>query len=326
MYERARFDEQIGEALLEEIPAEWCGAVLVLRVEAEPGADGVRCRQAVRGPGDEVFRPGPATREAVTALLAHLATRDEVFRGANYAVATAAGEWALTAEFTFDRDPPRAWTLPSLAEKHALASCARQLRLGRKVKHAVRELDLLAGELRYPALDIAATVHLLGTTSDDDDTWTWGWAASEVPQERRVDGTALRRTGVVHAIPELLADVVPLDASRGHKLAAIGAALTGASAYVRCAEDGVAQFVAVSDEQLTARPLLPTSALEETARTMLDTGWVLNVRRALRHGLAEVGGAFVAVEDGAFLGTAPDGTPFRLDVDANGKLARLTTT
>jgi len=325
VYERARFDEQIGESLLAEVPGDWCAAVLVLRIE-EDDAGTVRCRQAVRGPGGNVFRPGPGTRAAVGELIEHLSLRDDVFRAANYAVAQQDGEWSLTADFTYDDTPPRAWSLPSLAEKYALVSCAKQLRLGRKVKHEHRELDLRLGELRYAESGLTLPALLMGTTFEKDATWHWGWVSREHPLERCIDSTSLHETGLRHGVPELMADVVPLDASKGHVLAAITASLTNASAYVRCPESTHAQFVAVHDDELDAQPLCTAENVEEILRATFDTGWVTKPLRALKHGLAMVGGTFAGSQDGAYVGELADGTPFRCEIGDNGKLAKVVTT
>ncbi len=325
VYERARFDQQIGESLLKEVPEEWCAAVLVLRIE-EDGTGTLRCRQAVRGPGGSTFRPGPGTRAAVGELIEHLALRDDVFRGANYAVAQQDGESSLTADFTYDDKPPRAWSLPSLAEKYALVSCARQLRLKRRVKHAHRDLDLRLGELRYPEIQLMLPVLLMGTTFEKDATWHWGWVSRDHPLERCIDSTGVHETGLRHGVPELMSDVVPLDASKGHIMAAITSSLTKAAAYVRVSEGACAQFVAVYDDELAAEPLCTAETVEDVLRATFDTGWVTKPLRGLKHGIAMVGGKFAGSQDGAYVGELVDGTPFRCELDEHGKLAKVVTT
>lgn len=88
---------------------------------------------------------------------------------------------------------------------------------------------------------------LLGSQSDGDGTWLWGWANTFIQASEAVlrCSIRLRELGAANGIAELAEPEFACERVDGHMLAMLASGICNANAYYRCPYEGGAAFVLV---------------------------------------------------------------------------------
>ncbi|MBC8142950.1 MAG: hypothetical protein H7Y38_16120 [Armatimonadetes bacterium] len=138
-------------------------------------------------------------------------------------------------------------------------------------------LDLTAGRLTFKDAATGAPIadlpmQLIGSQSDETNTWLWSWA-----NENGGDGLPSSVTRLAASVRDFAAasgadsrftnaDTFPLpDANFGYEMSTVCAGFGGAFGYYRCPYDGGAAWVVIEAfpeaAAFPASPLLPTKAI-----------------------------------------------------------------
>lgn len=96
---------------------------------------------------------------------------------------------------------------------------------------------LVFSEDRAPK--VIAEIQVAGTTSNESNTWMWGWANNSLPQGVVSGMSAAREFGSAESLPRFTTEVLANDDYLGWELTAVTARLLGAKGAYRCpGEDG----------------------------------------------------------------------------------------
>lgn len=137
-----------------------------------------------------------------------------------------------------------------LFSAHVIAAMAKQQHVGSIIGDSAWEIDIGQGRLFFAHASFR--VEVLGTQSDGDRSWLWGWAnaASELP-DHVLSRTRTLPTVAGGSIPELTERSFPQAVADGYHLSVVAGGLLGADGYYRCPYDGGQLFVLLFDDQLT---------------------------------------------------------------------------
>jgi hypothetical protein len=116
---------------------------------------------------------------------------------------------------------------------------------------------------------------LLGTKSDESQTWLWAWAniSRSIPACLLVSSLALKAYGEQYAISELTMPQIPLHQIDEHTLVLLASVICDANAYYRCPYEGGALFLLIMDENFpkcTDPPLQRIATVFPQAIASLD--------------------------------------------------------
>jgi hypothetical protein len=134
-------------------------------------------------------------------------------------------------------------------QNQILSSFDKQLhlsdRIGEQPWHINLQTDLLSFGNKYQW-----HFQLLGTESEESNTWLWAWANtdSKLPEHLLVASRVMKAFGEQHNVPELVQPQFPLDQTDGHSPAMLASSICEANAYFRCPYEGGALFVLIMDE------------------------------------------------------------------------------
>ncbi|PZP65126.1 MAG: hypothetical protein DI596_00010 [Azospira oryzae] len=157
-------------------------------------------------------------------------------------------------------------TFKDILARHLALSLAKQQALAEYLGDHTWELDLQQGVVDFGRGRVFP-VQILGTESEKDNTWLWGWAnpMSGLPEEVLLDAERLREYGMRHEIRMLSEPRLPLADIAGHALALVASGVCGADAYYRAPYEGGAIYFLIHDAPLNLefaeRPDLVVSSL-----------------------------------------------------------------
>lgn len=131
------------------------------------------------------------------------------------------------------------------------------------------------GKLSF-AEDLAFECQVLGSESYDSNTWKWGWANDDVPQDMLQASSRLRASDLG---PEFTEPQFPLTRANGHQIAAVASGvLKTAACYSGSTEGGKGRvFLLITDANFPSRtPETSGDALRivRSVGQALELGWV----------------------------------------------------
>ena len=196
------------------------------------------------------------------------------------------------------------------------------------------DADLAASQLSFTGHadgrpDLTVNVALLGTASEQSDTWLWLWGnqglCDSLPPEVASVCRRLRASGDELGVPELADAHWPLDEVSADQLMCVSIGLMDAAGFYRGPYSGGAMYVLLLDDALKADDVEPIHRLPTAFSHAISLFELADHQRALRSYCQRIG---VTVSD------KPDGS-LRLDqgsssltatFDAHGRLQQLTGT
>lgn len=165
---------------------------------------------------------------------------------------------------------------------------------------------------------------VLGTESEETDTWLWAWAneASNIPLEKQAASLKLKALGEEHDIAELTEPLVPLEHADGHAFASIAVGEGLGKAYYRGPYEGGAAFLLITDEQLELKVDDPLQRILTVFPQAISAMEISDHREALR-GYLEHYGFEPQDQDGALVLHEDDEVVLRAEFDDLGRLTKL---
>ena len=113
------------------------------------------------------------------------------------------------------------------------------------------DMDQPSGQLRFG--EESFDMQLIGTESYLTNTWLWAWAnRSDLPADLLQMSFRMHMHGAEFGATDLTEPEHPLSYFDGHTASVAIAGTVGMQAYYRCAYEGGALFVAISDRRLQA--------------------------------------------------------------------------
>ena len=163
-----------------------------------------------------------------------------------------------------------------LLTEYVVKSFSMQLHLIELVGHKGWKLSVPTGTLSF-GLGVHWNAQILGTESNETNTWLWAWAntASNLPPALIQASLQMKRLGEEQNIPELTQPQIPLTVEiNGHVLSMIASGVCGADAYYRGPYDGGAAFLLIKDEKFprNQEPPLSASCRFKGTRTVIGIG------------------------------------------------------
>ena len=169
--------------------------------------------------------------------------------------------------------------------------------------------------------DNAFSLHVLGTRSDESNTWLWAWAneSAGVPDTALESAKKVRQVGRKRSIGELGVETLPLDNFDfdAHTLALVATAVAGLPAYYRFPYKGGVLFAALDSPALKL-PAPDVSRMTRVIAEVVDR-IDLDERTALISYL-EAHGAKVEGDKRQAQARWPDGRVLRAAFNENGRL------
>ena len=158
---------------------------------------------------------------------------------------------------------------------NAAPSFDKQLHLSELVGEEDWHFDMTSRSLLSFGDRYAWRVQLLGTESEETQTWLWAWAneVSKIPPPLLQAALQLKAFGEEQQIPELATPMFPLEGIDGHFLAMIASGVCHANGYYRCPYDGGAAFLLIQDENFpknTETPLQRIASVFPQAIASID--------------------------------------------------------
>ena len=210
-----------------------------------------------------------------------------------------------------------------LLNDHAIAALDRQLQLADVIGDRPWRVDLTAGTLSFGD-DLTFAAQLLGTQSDQTDTFVWGWDHPSRPVHTDL-AESVRDAGRRLGVPELTDRQIDVtDRVHAHTLAMVAVGLIGADAYYRGPYAGGAAVMLIRDPAFprppVAHPLLHAAVVIPQAIGAVD----LDHRRAVPAYLAGLG--TVTPAPGGVSCRDARGQVLTATFDTRGRLTELATT
>lgn len=122
-------------------------------------------------------------------------------------------------------------------------------------------VDMQIGRASFGAAG-SFPLQIVGTESEIDGTWMWGWANAQSelnPQLLHVANT-LKKWGDSNGVTEFSAPTLPLRPNLGHELSLIAVGACGADAYYRGPYEGGALYFTLTELPLATRAPLSSGA------------------------------------------------------------------
>jgi hypothetical protein len=148
--------------------------------------------------------------------------------------------------------------IQTLFLKHGAAAWEKQMYLGDLLGDNPPNwsFDMTEGHLAFGD-KFTFNIQLLGTVSEQTQTWLWAWAnsGSNIPAHLLNDAQKVKKFGETHDISLFTRpDAIPVEDNQidGHRLAMISSGLCEAQAYYRAPYEGGALFLLIEDENFPA--------------------------------------------------------------------------
>ncbi len=151
-----------------------------------------------------------------------------------------------------------------LFARHAVASFDKQIYLEAMLGRKRWSFDAHRGTLIFEDAhdqELELATQVLGTESDEDQSWLWAWAneAAGLPARMLASVSELKALGVSAGIPEFTQPEVPFGPGLdGGRIAAVASGVCRAGCYFRAPYPGGAIFTLIKDakfRRFVTRPL-----------------------------------------------------------------------
>lgn len=139
----------------------------------------------------------------------------------------------------------------NLCVQHVAKSFSKQLQLGAVVGNHDWTFDVSTGTLSFGNKH-HWHAQLLGTESNETNTWLWAWANTgrNLPPALIQASLQMKQLGEQQNLPELTQPQLPLTADiNGHVLSMIASGVCDADAYYRGPYEGGAAFLLIKDDK-----------------------------------------------------------------------------
>lgn len=186
-------------------------------------------------------------------------------------------------------------TFSSLFARHLLSSFLKQFHLSDLIGESAWRFDVPTGTLSFGD-DIHWHAEILGTESEETQTWLWAWAntGSNLPAALVQASLEMKKLGEQHQIPELTEPQSALTEDvNGHVLSMIANGVCDADAYYRGPYDGGAVFLLIKDAKFPQPQESPLSRLATVFPQAISTFSIADHRLALTSYLDGAGIAHV---------------------------------
>lgn len=178
-------------------------------------------------------------------------------------------------------------TFEELFHQYAAISFDRQLSIVEQIGDWSFELDPKAGEITFTKKRIfgsnkvrTSSVQILGSESQRDHSWLWGWANQSGLGEKALKAAnRVQQIGSENGIPEFTtASQSVLDT--GHALSLTVAGMFGKPGYYRCPYKGGAAFVMLEDASFMVPAANPVLRIAQVFPQLIETFKVADHRTA----------------------------------------------
>ncbi|NOK59489.1 MAG: hypothetical protein GFH27_549285n13 [Chloroflexi bacterium AL-W] len=151
-------------------------------------------------------------------------------------------------------------TFQDLLSQHIASSLLKQQALGDFLGNHNWGVDITAGTVDF-GKGCVYPIQIIGTESDINGTWLWGWAndASGIPPQLLTCANTLRELGEEQQIDILSQAQLQLGEIDGHLLTIVASGVCNADAYYRGPYDGGAVFFLIKQSPLAEQA--PTSPI-----------------------------------------------------------------
>lgn len=215
--------------------------------------------------------------------------------------------------------------LTQLITQYGAASWDKQMCLSDAIGDGDWQLSLSEGQITFGGTQ-SYRVQVLGSEAEADGTWLWAWANTEsnLPPALLQAAKQMQAFGEQQRVAEFVAPALNLEDADGHKISLIACGLCGADAYYRGPYAGGAVFL------LLTAPSLRRFADDTPMRfirifTEFISAFPCDHRLALA-AYAAYKGFPLQTEAGADVITLPAGAEVRAEFDAEGRLAKMSST
>lgn len=155
-------------------------------------------------------------------------------------------------------------TLTSHMETFALVSLEKQDKFARTVGRTIGQLELDAGIIRFPELELPFQV--LGTESENTLTWLWAWAdeQTEVPESLLKSSLEMRMWGQKEGISECTVPSVDLNAADGTVISLVASGVCTASCYYHEVYQGGGLFLLLFSDAIDRQSGFTVASLSKS--------------------------------------------------------------
>lgn len=208
-----------------------------------------------------------------------------------------------------------------LLSQHVGSAFAKQLAFAELLGERGWGVDLGAGQATFGD-DLCFPIQLLGTESDGDNSWLWGWAnqASNLPAALLKSGEDLKALGEELNIAELKERSYSTNVADGHAIAMVASVLNPLSCYYRGPYDGGALYFLLNDlpPQITA-PVSPQQAVSVISQVIS----VFDVDHRLMITAFLTAQGYAVSETEALISAVTEAGDLTFAFDAEGRLADI---
>lgn len=165
---------------------------------------------------------------------------------------------------------------------------------------------------------------VLGTESEESNTWLWAWANEEsnIPAQQQTASLKLKALGEEHGIAELTEPIVPLNHADGHAFASVAVGEGLGKAYYRGPYEGGAAVLLITDDELQLQVNDPLQRILTVFPQAISAMEIADHREALQGYLEHYG--FEPEEEGSALLLREQGQEvLRAEFDELGRLREL---
>ena len=214
-------------------------------------------------------------------------------------------------------------SLNDLFSAEAGSAFARQLALGDLIGDRPWNVDIGRGEITFGS-DLSFPIQVLGTCSDQDNSWLWAWAnqQSGLPAAVLAASLRIKDVGSQRGIGEFVEPKFMLDRITDHMLAMLCGALLDRTCYYRAPYQGGAVFLLLENLPASIRaPVAPERV--NTVLMQVVSNFEVDHRSMAENFLRQQG--FAVQAEPALLSAArdTDGAEIRLAFDAQQRIAKV---
>ncbi|MBP0581977.1 hypothetical protein J8I29_21795 [Labrys sp. LIt4] len=214
-------------------------------------------------------------------------------------------------------------SLNDLFSAEAGSAFARQLALGDLVGDRPWSVDIGRGEIAFGS-DLSFPIQVLGTCSEQDNSWLWAWAnqQSDLPASVLAASLRIRDIGRQRGIGEFVEPKFMLGTVTDHMLAMLCGALLDRSCYYRASYQGGAVFLLLDNLPASIRaPVAPERV--NTVLMQVVSNFELDHRIMAENFLRQQGFALKAEPAQLSATREADGAEVTLAFDAQRRIAKV---